>query len=430
MKNFLNLSSIITYIDLFGQGINLLIDKKEKSKTIFGGLLTMIMLILLFFMFFFSAQDVLYHTNPQISLEQQINSNMSALFLDKNTMPISISLTLNGNFALYKPEYFNYYFSVRYGETTAESLTEHFYNLTQCRKELFPRVTQEAYDKLNMNQNLCIDGQNVTLSGGWSDKNISYLSIRIAICTDSKNCAKYEEIVDYINSNTFNWNLYYMNANVNPQNYLSPISYNIVNYYKLIKLGSYKMTELYIRPQTLKSDTGFLFESNIYTDTVAFDYDNYDDSSIDDSQTLVDFQIYLSPNKVIYHRNYRKIQEVLASVGGLANILRIAFLIICYIFSIVKRNEMILNKIFEFDLTENNEFQQNRNVYSSFIEQIKNKSSNEIHNLSYERKEEQEQNTRIHENKKHMIINLDESAIKDAAGIQLKNNYKTIVSSL
>jgi hypothetical protein len=121
---------------------------------------------------------------------------------------------------------------------------------------------------------------------------------------------------------------------------------------------------------------------------------------------------------------------VLASVGGLANILRIAFLILCYIFSIVKRDEIILNKIFEFDLTENNEFQQNRNVYSSFIEQIKNKSSNEIHNLSYERKEEQEQNTRINENKKHMIINLDESAIKDAAGIQLKNNYKTIVSSL
>ena len=90
---------------------------------------------------------------------------------------------------------------------------------------------------------------------------------------------------------------------------------------------------------------------------------------------------------------------MLASVGGLANILRIAFLILCYIFSIVKRDEIILNKIFEFDLTENNEFQQNRNVYSSFIEQIKNKSSNEIHNLSYERKEEQEQNTRINENR-------------------------------
>jgi hypothetical protein len=368
------LSSIITKIDLFGQGIELRIDKLVKSQTLFGGLLTIIMIILLFFMFFFSSQDVLYHTNPQISLEQQINSQMSPIFLDGNTMPISISLTLNGNFALYKPEYFNYYFSLRYGLTTAESLTEEFFNLTQCRKDLFPMVTQEAYDKLNIDQNLCVDGQNITLSGGWSDEYISYISIRIAICTGSDNCAPYEEIVDYVKSNTFFWNLYYMNTNVNPQNYTDPISYNLVNYYKLIKLGSYKLTELYIRPQTLKSDGGFIFKSNIYTDTVAFDYDNYDDSSLDDSLTLVDFQIYLSANKFIYHRNYMKIQEVLASVGGLANLLRIAFLLICYVFSIVKRDEIILNKIFEFDLTQKTRLLPNGKMSTRFIDRFKDKN--------------------------------------------------------
>ena len=48
MKNFLNLSSIITYIDLFGQGINLRIDKKEKSKNrsqvVRGGLVSGLLL--------------------------------------------------------------------------------------------------------------------------------------------------------------------------------------------------------------------------------------------------------------------------------------------------------------------------------------------------------------------------------------------------
>lgn len=372
MTGLINIPSIITQIDLFGQGIELRIDKLVKSKTIFGGLLTIIMIILLFFMFFFSSQDVLNHTNPNISVEQQINTEMSPIYLDKNTMPISISLTVNGNMALYKPEYFNYYFSVRSGLTTAESLDEEFLNLTQCNKDLFPMVTQEAYDKLNMGQNLCVDGQNVTLSGGWSDENISYLSIRISICNDPEKCAPYQEIEDYLKTNTFFWNLYYMDTKVNPQNYNTPISYNLVNFYKLIKLGSYKMSEVYIRPQTLKSDGGFIFQSNIYTDTVAYDNSNYDEAVLDDSQTLVDFQIYLSYNKFIYHRNYRKIQEVLASVGGLANLLRILFLIVCYIFSIVKRDEIILNRIFEYDLKNHKRLLPNGKKMTSFIDKFTN----------------------------------------------------------
>lgn len=372
MMGINDLPTIITKIDIFGQGIDLRIDKLIKSKTLFGGILTILMLMLLFSMFFVSSQDVLNHTNPNISVEQQIISESPPIYLDSNTMPISISLTVNGNMALYKPEYFDYFFSVRYGETTAESLEEVFYNLTQCRKDLFPMVTQEAYDKLNMDQNLCVDGQNVTLSGGWSEKYISYLSIRIAVCTDPQRCASYQEIEDYIKTNTFYWNLYYMNTNVNPQDYETPISYNLVNYYKLIKLGSYKLSEVFIRPQTLKSDGGFIFETNIYTESLAFDFEIYDDSAIDDSQTLVEFNLYLSTNKFIYHRKYKKIQEVLANVGGLANLLRILFVIICYIFSIVKRDEIILNKIFEFDLRHQNRLLPNGKKATSFLSKFKN----------------------------------------------------------
>jgi hypothetical protein len=352
MAGELNFNRVIKNMDLFGQGIELRIDKFSKSKTIFGGLLTIIMIFMLFFMFYITSQDVFNKTNPKISLEQQVNKELSPLNLDKNTFPLSFSLMINGNFAIYKPNYFNYYISRRYGKTTDPALIEDFYNITQCRKEFFPKVTQEEYDKLNMNQNLCVEDQNITLAGGWNSDYISYLSLRIAICTGSDQCAPYEEIVDFIQSNTFFWNLFYMNTNINPQNFTDPISYNIFNYYKLAKLGSFKLTELFIRPQTLKSDNGFIFQSISHLNSLSYDFDNYDDSAIDDSLTLVDFEFLVSPNIFIYHRNYIKIQEVLASVGGLANLLRILFVILCYTFSIVKRDEIILNKLFEFDLNQ------------------------------------------------------------------------------
>ncbi len=52
-------------------------------------------------------------------------------------------------------------------------------------------------------------------------------------------------------------------------------------------------------------------------------------------------------------RIYSKIHSILASVGGVANFLLIFFRLFCYPFSIIKRDEAILNEIFEFDFDRN-----------------------------------------------------------------------------
>jgi hypothetical protein len=68
MANHHNLTRIIKNIDLFGQGIELRIDKFSKSKTIIGGLLTIIMFLMLLFMFYITSEDVFNKTNPNISV--------------------------------------------------------------------------------------------------------------------------------------------------------------------------------------------------------------------------------------------------------------------------------------------------------------------------------------------------------------------------
>ncbi len=52
-------------------------------------------------------------------------------------------------------------------------------------------------------------------------------------------------------------------------------------------------------------------------------------------------------------RIYSKIHTILANVGGVANFLLIFFRLFCYPFSIIKRDEAILNEIFEFDFDRN-----------------------------------------------------------------------------
>jgi hypothetical protein len=380
----------IKSLDQFGQGVELRIKNQTKSQTIIGGILSLTMLIFLLLMFFFQAQDIFYRRNPQISLEQQVSGISPEIILDHKTFPIAIALTDNSNLALNLPRYFNFSFFLFSGPTS-EYLAETHYPLVSCKKEYFPLVTQDSYDSLGMDNYLCIENQRLALQGSWGEPYISYLIVRISVCkneTENGSCAPIEEIEQFIRGDIYYWNIYYQNTNINPQEPDNPTTFTMVNYYNLLKFGFRKMISIFCRRQTLKSDDGFIMKSLNYDDSIAWDTFSYDESMGDESGTLVEFNFLVSPNYYTYHRAYLKIQTVLASVGGLANIFRLVFLAICYIFSVVKRDEAILNKIFDFDiqdeliqnkiLFDNNKIVKNKhpgNDYKLLDESIKSKYS-------------------------------------------------------
>ena len=81
----LRIEKIITCLDVFGQGINLTIDKQTKSKTFFGGLLSILLSIFVASMFYFYGDDFFYKTNPQTSNEiQMLNIILMEFVLDQH----------------------------------------------------------------------------------------------------------------------------------------------------------------------------------------------------------------------------------------------------------------------------------------------------------------------------------------------------------
>ena len=101
-----------------------------------------------------------------------------------------------------------------------------------------------------MDRNLCVDKQNFTISGTWTDSYISVFSVRIAICvntTEGDNCAPYNEIIDYLQTTIFFWNIYLQTTNFNADSTTNSITYNLLNIYKSIKINTKKITEIYIK---------------------------------------------------------------------------------------------------------------------------------------------------------------------------------------
>ena len=204
----MSLKKLLKTLDIFGQGINLKINGQLKSKTLVGGSLSILMIMLLLAMFFVSAQDVLYHKNPQVSLESVVLDSIPDMKLNNETFPIAIALTGNSNGAIKKPTYFTYKYIVLSGNTS-EDLTMTELPLTSCRKEFFPNITQESYDSLGMDDYFCVENQDIVISGAWAESYISYLSVRFAFCKNETDlvCAPMEEIHEnwrpYISISTF-----------------------------------------------------------------------------------------------------------------------------------------------------------------------------------------------------------------------------------
>ena len=356
-------SNLIKSSDLFAQGIWLNINKSKTAKTIFGGILSIIIIILLSVMFYISIQDILYKTNPTIALETKILPEYPTLYLTNENIAISLVVTGTTSSAIVNPSMFDITIQRIFGNTSLY-LEAETYNIANCTRNNFPLISEKLFNINGMSTYSCVTNQNFTLQGSWADEYISYLSINLNYCKNSSEnnnfCAPKSEIDSFILTEGLYFNIYFINSFFNTQNYEKPITYQLMDLYRIIDPNSFKLFNMFIRQEVLQSDDGILLKNNNTINTLAIDSTNEDIGQIYDSFITID--IYSSNNKYINHRSYLKIQTVLASVGGLANILNILLTCLCYIFSIMKRNEIILNKIFEYDIKDFSDSNNQNNI--------------------------------------------------------------------
>lgn len=373
------MKELIKFVDIFGQPISLTLNKYKSSKTIFGGLLSIFMMALLLSMFIVTAQDLFNRSNPQVAVESVNLKELPEIYLDKNLMPLALALTSDSNLVFNKPEYFKYNFSVLWGNTS-ESLTETFYDLTECRKEFFPLISNETYESSLISDYMCVQDQNVSIWGSWQESSISYVSLSVRMCqnktdTSGPPCASEEEISRFLRKNSVFFTFLFQDSIINTGLSENPVEYTVKSMYSSLKQETYKIIEVYLKNQTLLSDDGFIFKSSNIFETFKYDYHTYDDSNLLENKILVEIIVQLSKNKSIIKRRYQKIQEVLAGVGGLGNLLNTTFIIISYLFSTVRMHEALLNEIYDYDIER---------VHKINIKKIKTHSENNTTNLKKE----------------------------------------------
>jgi hypothetical protein len=346
----------IKELDIFGQGIFLLLNKKQTAKTLVGGILTVVLFLGMLTTFIFMSLDIIQKRKPNTNLENLILYPRPNVTLDSHSFPISFIVQDEYGINIEETKYYKYHaFDIQLIITNdgTKSIINKL-DIEYCTRNSFPLIDNETFYSNGIQNYFCVKDQNISISGFFDEPYIRYFVIGLGICKNSTGsnitCAPEQEIKQYLDNRTLYFNTFLQNTMINTQNFNNFINRFIVNKYKATNYGFSKFYEFFVRKQILISDNGFSMEFSQTNEVITLDNEEYDLSIMDKEGYLVTFYFYSSNNLHINRRTYLKIQYVLAQTGALAEVFIRLFGIISYIFSTTSMNKHILNKIYDFDL--------------------------------------------------------------------------------
>jgi hypothetical protein len=300
--------------------------------------------------------------------------NRPNLTLDKYSFPLAICVQDDFSNTYFNPKYFTLeaqIITISIGENGTASDWNENYEIVPCQPDHFPSISNDTFFQSGLNNYYCFDDQNFTVGGFFDNQYTRYTVLSLKRCINSTEnsdiCAPVEEIESFFKDKAISWNIYYLNSIFNTQDFTKPkISY-IVNNYKSVQYGLYKIFELYIMKRFLKSDNGIIFQSIEQSEIVSFFENSYDFTEMLHEGHLASIFLYSSNKEEIYNRSYMKLQWIFASVGALAEIFMHLFRFICSYFTSLTMNKKILNKIFDYDLIKNQNTENNKSINKSTL---------------------------------------------------------------
>ncbi len=345
--------SWITLLDIFGQQVYFTIDQCKTARTLIGGICSIFSILAILAFGIYSSQDFFLHLDPNISRLDYNLVNYISINASSFKIPFLLNYELGEDYTKYFTTVMKY---IVYNSTNQEFVKEILLPLKNCELSDFKLISQDQYDKGVSSTSLCIDfskvDEDIIIFGNYNEDLIGYYDILFLKCMDTDECASDDEIQEVLNYGAY-LTLTIMSSSVDPYNYAQPISYYLSNYYIAPSSGFTKVLELYIKEEFIETDDGPIFKRN-KTENSFSPYKQVDFfyEPISTPDLLANIMIYSSNAQTKTKRIFPRIQDILAQIGGIVSIILNGVPFIVIIFSWMKRDENILNKLIDFDIIE------------------------------------------------------------------------------
>ena len=378
-------------IDLLGSKFHFYYGVSLKKRTPLGGILTLIIGIMTLIFLFIFGKDLFLKINPNVTISIQNNSIYEYIDLQKENITFAFRIEnfkghfLNVSELLYIKIY--YFASEPDDQGKYKSIIhEDYMNYHICNdSDFFNENLTKYYGTL-----FCPDLGGKKFGGYFDTPYIYYFEFQLFFC---KNGSKYSinntctsiESLKQINNedNPIFFSFYYPVVEFDPLSYNNPLRVHHKNYYYKINHHSQRSDQIFLKKTILNDDKGYLL--NKYKNISFWGFDkmisSYQFFSEEEltiegaSSKIYSLSIYNTVENNFYTRQFVKVQNVIAIVGTLINLLLKLFIFFNHIIDESLRKLEILNDFFEFKDKFSKKIFFKRNKTQKFI------SSNNISNF-------------------------------------------------
>lgn len=183
------LNNMLQMIDIFGEPIKILINKKKTVTTSLGGIFTILSIMLILVFTWFTGKDILLKEKPFSYTQKDVLKAFPLFYINKQEFPFAFSLTDDDNIPIYAPEYVEIYllhYFYEFNETTQAMYLDHIDEIPfrNCENFDFPFLTQEDFNQAQLGYSLCSFNTNYNFSvyGYWTESRVSHVSVAVKKC--------------------------------------------------------------------------------------------------------------------------------------------------------------------------------------------------------------------------------------------------------
>ena len=415
---------LVKYIDFFSIKFHFYTNNQPYYQNSFGGIMTLFYSLICIILFLSFSSDEFKRLKPitTISNIPESESKLVNINQEKIWIPFRI-VTAKNKFINHTGILYIIPYLVEgiYDDELGMEKNYHILNYKLCNETSMVNKQSNYKIDVALNELFCIEEDSIKFGGNLNDKFINYLEINIFLCkegldyniSDSR-CIKPEIIFE--NNITFYFDFYYPIVQFQPKNYKSPIAIIYKNSLYRLSKYNFKIDKLYLQEHILSDDKNILFRnyknnsfwgiSNLNGDDYFVPY-NLDPPVKNKTSKIYALNIYMDTGIVFYTREYKKILLILSDVFP---ILRF---ILFFIKNFTKQIKMSLTKRKLAGLIFENKEKRPKSLFQSRIIKNSCKQMNKQIIEMNKCKNENENNSNIHDNKNNNLEEINNCSKND-----------------
>jgi hypothetical protein len=353
-------------IDTMGFPFTLSIKGNKKFKTKLGGLLTLTSIVCFLILFFLLGVNFYQRKNPTLSMSVSKPPKYFDYHLNSTSFIYAFRVENGNGELILRPDLFYYeprYIVYRRDPTGLTKLVDKTLKYRQCEPEDVGNST--LWGELFLNRYLCMDyakdwnETGLPVGGLYDSSIIQYIKIRVLSCfrapssyltANNITCNSNVTVLKQFFSESPLFSAFIQQYNANGDDRENPFQVVLQNIYDTIDPAIYKKSYFFFKKGILNDYNGWLSEGYDVSELIGMDryrYDFYTNPNELFKASFFETNLYFDKITETFKRRYLKIQELLASIGGILKSLTVIFGVFCGLYNQFYQFEYLINENFD-----------------------------------------------------------------------------------